>query len=170
MYMNNKNIAISVLILVVIVVGAVWYAASVENTPPPTTLEYKNTQYSFTFSLPLSWQGYSIVTDTWKGYTSGAQGDAPTETGPLIYIRHPQWTEQASRQDIPIMVFTLQQWNSLQQEKFHIGAAPIGPSELGRNAKYVFALPARYNYAFPLGYQEVDAILKNNPLNTFSPK
>jgi len=41
-----------------------------------------------------------------------------------------------------------QPMDSLQQEKFHIGAAPINPSELGRNTKYVFALPARYNYAF----------------------
>ena len=65
------------------------------------------------------------------------------------------------------MIFTLTEWNSLQQEKFHIGAAPIGPSELGRNAKYVFALPARYNYAFPQGFEEVDEILRSNPLRAF---
>jgi len=44
------------------------------------------------------------------------------------------------------MVFTLSQWDSLQKYKFHIGAAPIGPSELGRNTKYIFELPARYNF------------------------
>ena len=62
------------------------------------------------------------------------------------------------------MVFTLDQWNSLQQGGFHIGAAPIGPSELGRNNNYVFALPARYNYAFPTGYKEVATILESSPL------
>ena len=62
------------------------------------------------------------------------------------------------------MVFTTIQWNSLQENKFHIGAAPIGPKELGSNAKYVFALPARYNFAFPTGYEEVEEILENNPL------
>jgi hypothetical protein len=64
------------------------------------------------------------------------------------------------------MVFTLNQWNSLRQEVFHIGAAPVAPSELGRNNYYVFALPARYNYAFPPGFKEVENILANHPLQT----
>ena len=84
----------------------------------------------------------------------------------MIKIRHPQGTSQNSRQDIPIMVFTQNQWDAMQQEKFHIGAAPMGPKELGRNGKYVFALPARYNYAFPAGYEEVERILEGNPLKT----
>lgn len=58
------------------------------------------------------------------------------------------------------MIFTLEQWGSLLEGKFHIGAAPIGPTELGRNSKYVFALPARYNFAFPEGYEEVEEIIK----------
>jgi len=43
------------------------------------------------------------------------------------------------------------------------------PTELGRNSKYVFALPARYNYSYPTGWEEVDQIMKNNPLKTFNP-
>jgi hypothetical protein len=70
-------------------------------------------------------------------------------------------------QDIPIMIFTIAQWNDLQTDKFHIGAAPINPSELGRNNKYVFALPARYNFAYPEGFQEVEQILSTSPLHTF---
>nr|MBP7332992.1 hypothetical protein [Bacillota bacterium] len=62
------------------------------------------------------------------------------------------------------MVFTHAQWDALQNGEFHIGAAPIGPSELARNSSYVFALPARYNYAFPAGYEEVENILKGDPL------
>jgi len=62
--------------------------------------------------------------------------------GPRLSIRHPQWTQAQPRQDIPILLFTLDQWNSLQKEEFSIGAAPMGPKELGRNSKYVFALPA----------------------------
>ena len=62
------------------------------------------------------------------------------------------------------MVFTIKQWKALQNGKFHIGAAPVKPSELGRNEKYVFALPPRYNYAFLLGYEEVNEILVNHPL------
>lgn len=132
----------------------------------PQGVIYTNTQYGFNFPLPDSWQGYTIVKDQWAGTASG---DVRTvETGPLISIRHPQWTSQNPRQDIPIMVFTLSQWDSLQQDKFHIGAAPVNPSELGRNNKYVFALPARYNFAFPTGYEEVEEILKGKPLQPFT--
>ncbi len=135
-----------------------------------TSVKYKNNQYGFSFALPKSWKGYSIVTEKWEGYapgseeTQGTQEDGPSETGPLILIRHPQWTQETQRQDIPIMVVTSSQWDALQRGEFHIGAAPIGPSELGRNAKYVFALPARYNYAFPPGFEEVEEILKGKPL------
>lgn len=61
------------------------------------------------------------------------------------------------------MVFTLAQWS----EDLIVSAAPIGPSELARNAHYVFALPPRYNFAFPDGYQEVEAILQAKPLHAF---
>ncbi|AGL01885.1 hypothetical protein [Desulfoscipio gibsoniae] len=131
------------------------------------SIAYRNTQYGFSFSLPESWKGYSIVTDKWEGSApESPQGVKTVETGPMISIRHPQWTTQNQRQDIPIMIFTLTQWNSLQQGKFHIGAAPMGPNELGRNTRHVFALPARYNYAFPTGFKEVENILESNPLQT----
>lgn len=124
---------------------------------------YENTQYGFRFTLPDSWKGYTIVTDKWEGISAGdAQGDKVS--GAKLSIRHPEWTAEQPRQDIPILVFTVDQWNDLQQDKFHIGAAPIGPSELTRNDKYVFALPARYNFAFLDGYQEVEDILKSNPI------
>lgn len=126
---------------------------------------YQNTDYGFNFSLPKSWKGYEIVTDQWDGRSiKDSENEKTVESGPIINIRHPQWTSENPRQDIPIMIFTLAQWDSLQQEEFHIGAAPFGPSELGRNEKYVFALPARYNYAFPIGYEEVENILKSSPL------
>jgi hypothetical protein len=139
-------------------------AVSQANKMPAVSNEivYKNTQYGFAFTLPASWKGYTIVTDKWEGDDS--QTGEAVEAGPIILIRHPLWTAQVPRQDIPIMIFTLAQWNSLQRGDFHIGAAPIGPSEISRNASYVFALPARYNYAFLPGYQEVANILAGNPL------
>lgn len=129
------------------------------------TVSYKSAEYGFSFVLPDSWQGYQIVNDRWEGLAiEGQQSGAVAETGPLVSIRHPQWTPQDRRQDIPVMVFTLTQWDALQREEFHIGAAPINPRELGRNSKYIFALPARYNFAFPTGYEEVEDILAGNPL------
>lgn len=94
----------------------------------------------------------------------GPQQGKIIETGPLIFLRHPQWTAQNPRQDIPIMIFTLAQWDSLRHEKLSVGAAPVPPKELGRNKKCVFALPARYNFAFLPGYEEVENILESNPL------
>ena len=123
---------------------------------------YENTQYGFTVTLPESWKGYSVLTGEWQGLSlaQGQEGKV-IETGPQISIRHPKWTQQVPRQDIPIMVFTLAQWEGLQKEQFHIGAAPIGPSELARNSRYVLALPARYNFAFPEGYEEVETLLQS---------
>ena len=140
------------------------------STPSTTTSEtkivYSNTVFGFDFNLPLSWKGYTIVNGKWEGMSTSTatQSESLVAIGSIINIRHPLWTEKVPRQDIPIMVFTLAQWTSLQKDDFHIGAAPIGPSELARNSKYVFALPARYNYAFPKGYEEVETILKNNPI------
>lgn len=145
-----------------------WLITSFEGYPKTqsaNSIEYQNTQYGFSFSLPKSWEGYSIIISKWEGYAYvDPQGDVMIEQGPLISIRHPQWTSQNPRQDIPIMVFTLTQWDSLLRDKFHIGAAPVNPTRLGFNADYVFALPARYNFAFPTGYEEVENILQNNPL------
>ncbi|MDF9409831.1 hypothetical protein L7E55_15995 [Pelotomaculum isophthalicicum JI] len=136
----------------------------VSNEAAADSIVYRNTQYDFSFSLPVTWKDYSIVTDKWEGLAIGSS--EIVETGPMISIRHPQWNPENRRQDIPIMIFTLDQWSSLQQGKFHIGAAPVGPKELGRNTGYVFALPARYNFAFPPGYEEVEKIIESNPLQT----
>lgn len=131
------------------------------------SVAYVNNEYGFKFSLPESWEGYSIVTDKWEG---SAPESSQSETGPTIKIRHPRWKTEEPRQDIPVMVLTVAQWDALQQGKFHIGAAPVGPSELGRNSKYVFALPARYNFAFPKGFEEVEQILSNEPLEPIERK
>ncbi|WMJ88631.1 M56 family metallopeptidase [Anaerocolumna sp. MB42-C2] len=124
---------------------------------------YNNNQYGFEFTLPSSWKGYTILTDKWEGVDFN-ESQKVTETGPLISIRHPLWTSGQPRQDIPIMIFTLSQWEAMQQDKFHIGAAPINPDEFGRNSNYVFALPARYNFAYPAGFEEVEEIMENAPL------
>ncbi|WP_218833114.1 hypothetical protein [Bacillus sp. 7884-1] len=122
---------------------------------------YENVEYGFTFTLPISWEGYQIVSDSWDGIATDQQ---QMESGPILLIRHPEWTEAKPRQDIPIMIFSLEQWSSLEKGEFHIGAAPVGPTMLGQNNEYVFALPARYNFAFLEGYEEVETILENNPL------
>lgn len=134
-----------------------------QNENNVTDILYENTEYGFTFTLPKSWSDYQIVSDSWEGIS---EQNNPMEHGPILSIRHPQWSEEKPRQDIPILIFTLTQWSSLEKGEFHIGAAPIGPTILGQNEKYVFALPARYNFAFLEGYEEVENILANHPLQT----
>ena len=127
------------------------------NTPAATSTVYTNTQYGFSITLPLSWTGFTVISDPWQGTMLDKQ--ANKLTGPKLLIRHPLWTEAVPHQDIPVMIFTPDQWSLITQEKLAVSAAPIGPSELGRNTQYIFALPARYNFAYPVGFEEVQAII-----------
>jgi len=139
-------------------------ASSLPTAQPEKTIEYHNTEYGFSFSLPASWKGYSIITDIWQGYTENESQEVIVEQGPIISIRHPLWTSKNSRQDIPIWVFTINQWNSLQQNQYSISAGGI-TSELCRNNKYVFALYSRYNFGELPGFEEVITIFDGNPLH-----
>lgn len=148
-------------------------------------VRYEDIEFGFKFSLPESWAGYLTELDEWEGVPSAEgtgngtegnnEGDSEGEAendpgrpvelrGPIIIIRHPEWTEEKQRQDIPIIVFTLNQWEDLTAGKYNVGAAPVGPTELGRNDSFVFALPARYNYALLEGFEEVERILEGDPL------
>lgn len=131
------------------------------------TITYTNRQYGFTFTLPASWQGYSIATTTWTGWVSCPSGDCTAATGTEVLIRNPQWTAQNPWQDIPIMVFTTNEWSAVTSEALTVSAAPFNPAKLGQNARYVFALPARYNFALREGWQEVDMIMQSKPLHAF---
>src|SRR5579864_9292218 len=129
--------------------------------------EYKNSKYGFTFLLPASWKGCRIVEDTWGGYTNTGHGDETVESGPQINIVNPRGKKSDQYQDISIMVFTLRQWKALQDDKFFVSPAPIGPGELGRNGKYVFAIPPRMINPDLEGAEEIEDIMKVNPLHAF---
>jgi len=137
-----------------------------ESDDNADTIVYENEKYGFKFTLPDTWKDYTIVTDEWQGTSLTDQSQDVTEKGPIINIRHPLWTEETPRQDIPVMVFTLAQWDLVEKEEISLGAAPIGPSELGRNLEYVFALPARYNFAYLTGFEEVDEIIQSAAFET----
>jgi hypothetical protein len=71
-------------------------------------------------------------------------GSTSLYTGPEIILRHPQWAAAAPWQDIPVMVFTPEEWALVEQQQLAVSAAPIGPSKLGENTNFVFALPPRW--------------------------
>lgn len=57
-------------------------------------------------------------------------------------------------------------WVQVESEELSVSAAPMPPTKLAENDSYVFALPASYNYAYPKGWEEVDQIMKSNPVST----
>jgi hypothetical protein len=169
-----------IIIAVAIVVGTFFYHQTTQSwkssgdiTAPTSTvtrassITYTNNIYGFEFSLPADWQGYTIVTSTWNGNGDEAcpAKGCPAVTGPEILIRNPQWTKAVPWQDIPILVFTHSEWNAVASGTLITSAAPIPPSELGENANYIFALPPRYDYAYPDGWQEVESIIASQPLH-----
>jgi hypothetical protein len=141
-------------------------SASIHKPQPARSVVYTNKHYGFEFALPNSWRGFSILVGEWKGL--GPPNGEVKEYSPELSIRHPLWTEADPRQDIPIMVFTHAQWDESEKLQISVTAAPFGPLELGRNNDYVFALPPRYNYNFPDGFQEVDEIISRKPLKAFN--
>lgn len=167
----NKKIKTWLMILVsLIILGvapAVYYTIkSSDNGVTDSTNEiiYNNFDYGFTFTLPANWRGYSIVESTWEGITLS---DETAPSGPKIIIRNPKWTEAAHYEDIPIMIFTISEWNGYIAENFSVSAAPIQARELARNNKYVFALPPRWNFDYSLGYKEAEDIIAGEPLHAF---
>jgi hypothetical protein len=143
---------------------------SQQNPKKSKSLVYTDKKYGFRFKLPESWRGYTVAVSEWQGgdptYQTGEETSIP-ENGPLITIEDPRSTESNPRQNIPIMVFTKRQWHLIEESKLIVSAAPFGPSELGMNARYIFALPPRYNYAFIDGWEEVDKIIQSQPLQAF---
>ena len=142
---------------------------------PTKAIVYSNEQYGFRLMLPPTWKGYTVLTaDPWNGIRMIHAADGTTqedpgkrEHGPVLRIRNPHWTKADPHEDIPIMIFTLAQWAVVENETLITGAAPFPPSELARNARYVFALPPRYNFDYATGWKEVETILGGKPLHAF---
>jgi hypothetical protein len=93
------------------------------KTPSKQTIEYRNARYGFSFTLPGSWEGFSILQQTWQGDDGSS---IVLERGPEITIRNPRRAVDNPWQDIPIMVFTRVQW-AIADEKISTSATePVG--------------------------------------------
>jgi hypothetical protein len=120
---------------------------------------YRNEEYGFEITLLDSWEGYSVLEETWRGRTLDGEG---TEfEGPQIVIRHPDSTLTKPWQNISIMVFTKNEWSLIEENNLNVSAAPIGPSKLGENQEYIFASPPRWiGFTNHLGQDEAREIIE----------
>ena len=125
------------------------------TSPATSIIIYQNKQYGFSLDLTPDWQGYSVKTNSIK-------------YGFKIVLRHPKWTAKNPYEDIPILVYPLKQWQKWEATNFdgYPTAAPIGPSERGRNNLYVLATAPRYNFDFNTGFEEVENIIKTLTTST----
>ena len=160
--MKTKRILCFALVLSGVLFGCSTTNKQVSGLP----IRYHNAQYDFTFYLPESWKGYSVLTEQWDDshYSQTADGFVTTERGPFVILRHPQWTSSEPYQDIPILVFTSEQWNKqLKGDLWPSRFAGGVMDELWHNHKYVFAISSRYNAADDVkGWREAADIIATN--------
>ena len=137
-------------------------------------LVYRNETYGFTITLTDDWKGFTAITGRWDGTVYDAAGnETGSDHGPEIVLHYPGESAKTPHEAMPIMVFTIAQFALTKAGDIggapfmSVGAAPFGPQELARNSKYVLALPARYNYDFKPGYEEVDRLV--HTLSAFEP-
>jgi uncharacterized surface protein with fasciclin (FAS1) repeats len=135
-------------------------------TNPDTSVIYTNNDFGFTFSLPDTWKGFSIVKTSWEGNPIAATGTK--RSGPKLLIRNPAWTSKVPYEDIPVLIFTLADWNSYTAGDYAVSAAPIAATELGRNNQFVFALPPRWDFDYSTDYAEAEKIVESKPLKAFN--
>ena len=134
------------------------------NHPSGLPLRYHNAQYDFTFFLPASWQGYSVLIQEWEAqtYSTDTHEVVGSEHGPVIVFRHPQWKAGDPYQDIPILVFTRSQWEAQHQGRFFPYAGGV-IYEMWHSPKYVFGLYSRYNADDSVkGWKEAEDIVHRN--------
>jgi hypothetical protein len=126
---------------------------STPDQMPKLTLECKDPAYGFTFMLPASWKGFSILHEGWDVKDSGESH--VNAKGPTIIIRHPKWTVARQIVDIPVWVFTLKQWE--ERIPYHLVAGG-DVLEVGRTDKYVFGVASRFSWPGMGDDDELDRI------------
>ena len=159
----SRHIPYLALLLLVVVAARCQPAG--EKQPPggdgKAPVSFISAQYGFRFDLPDDWRGFCVLQSHW--------GLPSEENGPVLILRSPEYTEDDPHEDIPIMIFTHQQWKKIVRGDLLVSTA-FPPEEIGRNTRHVFGIVWRDFNDNRTGYKEVFAILQNHPMHTFRPK
>ena len=129
------------------------------KAPVGQPVRYSNGQYGLKFYLPADWEGFSVLTNQWVGQPVDPANSV--EYGPVLVLRHPLWTTNSPREDIPIMVFTRKQWEEDHAEKFIIEAGGLD-EEVSHNDPYVFAIWSRFTFDELPGSEEAGKTVEEN--------
>lgn len=161
-----RRVGMAGLLVLVAVASASGHTCASKSADGKHSLVYHNRKYRFCFDLPEDWKGYSVIVGTWSGTAFNRDSEHGDPVGgPLITLRNPLWDKDDLRQDIPILILTHAQgeiWNDIS-----VSAAPYGPVEIGRNAKYVFSIFPRFNESDGTGTEEVRELFRHHPLHAY---
>ena len=125
---------------------------------------YVNQQYGFELRLPVAWRGFKVETKTWSA--GSLKKGKPSEFGPLIVLHCPSGDEGLDK-NIPIMVFTRQQWKRVDYLK--TSAAQYWTGAIDRNRSYVFAMPAHWQFTSDMSPEEIGEILHSWAFHAYGP-
>jgi hypothetical protein len=144
--------------------GGLCGCSTVQKHPAGLPISYHNAHYDFTFFLPCDWHGYSTLTNQWNGetYLPDKDKDIMLAHGPIIVLRNPLWKTNDLYQDVPIYVFTRQQWDDIHLGKYDAAGAGGIIFELWHNNKYVFGIHSHYNWGELKGWRETENIVNRN--------
>jgi hypothetical protein len=146
-----------------IVSGALLGCSTAAKQPAGLPVRYHDAKYDFLFFLPADWNGHSVLMKEWHAdlHSTDYQAVIGREHGPIILLRHPQWKADQPHQDIPILVFTRDQWEAVIPQRLFVGAGGT-IDEISHSAKYVFAINSRHNWTELEGWQETGRIVQQN--------
>ena len=133
--------------------------------PAGLPLRYHDAKTGFTFYLPETWRGYSVLHEEWQGttYVPAKDETVTVARGPVIVFRHPKWTAGKPYQDMTIVVYTRSQWDGEKQGTFSCTYFAGGTMvELWHNHNYVLAMSTHEGKAELEGWQEVNEIVSQN--------
>jgi hypothetical protein len=160
-FMNKLLCASALMALFAIACGCL----NPPSHPAGLGVRYHDTQSGFTFYLPATWRGYSVLNKQWEGQTYLPANDTTVTVahGPVIVLRHPRWTISEPRQDITFLVYTHTQWDEEHQGKcsctYYAGGTML---EMWHNHTYVFAMSTHDSKAELNGWREVNEIVSQN--------
>src|SRR5580704_4994606 len=103
--------------VIVALLAAGCASTNVASQPSGLPVRYHSARYTLTFYLSADWRGYSVSIQQIDDERYSPAEDRQVIVGrtPMITLRHPQWQASAPYQDIPILVFTREQWEALHR-------------------------------------------------------